>query len=246
MIYIQKFRSTVNFFEFKVLPSQRQSESLTTYNVWVCLQKDYGWVLTAKCSCIAGLGSACSHLAALLFKIESACHLKVTEGISPTSVLCEWNKSKKSVQPAHIKLINFSRPRKHQLSKEIAHKSLKRQNFSTESPFLGTYPLTNDELKKVHQENPASAIFTSIDPSCFHEYSNSDDSSTNSSSETEKTTLPEMLTSVYDATAINFSNEELKFRCAKAHEKYKNGFTQNQFTNLRLDTCTQSANPSCQ
>ena len=153
MIYIQKFRSSVNFFEFKVLPSQRQSESLTMYNVWVCLQKDYGWVLTAKCSCIAGLGSACSHLAALLFKIESACHLKLTEGISPTSVLFEWNKSKKSVQPAIIKLINFSRPRNHQLPKEIANKSLKRQNFSTKSPFLGTYPLTNDELKKVYQEN---------------------------------------------------------------------------------------------
>ena len=138
--------------------------------------------------------------------------MKLTEGISPTSVLCEWNKSKKSVQPAHIKLINFSRPRKHQLSKEIAHKSLKRRNFSTESPFLGTYPLTNDELKKVHQENPASAIFASINPSCFHEYSNSDDSSTNSSSETDETTLPEKLTSVYDPTAINLSNEELKIR----------------------------------
>ena len=246
MIYIQKFRSSVNFFEFKVLPSQRQSESLTMCNVWVCLQKDYSWVLTAKCSCIAGLGSACSHLAALLFKIESACHLKLTEGISPTSILCEWNKSKKSVQPAIIKLINFSRQRNHQLPKEIANKSLKRQNFSTKSPFLGTYPLTNDELKKVYQENPASAIFTSIDPSCFHEYSNSDDSSTDSSSETEKATLPEMLTSVYDPTAINLSNEELKIRCAKAYEKYKNGFTQNQITNLRLHTCTQSANPSCQ
>ena len=135
---------------------------------------------------IAVLGSACSHLAALLFKIESACHLKLTEGISPTSVLCEWNKSKKSVQPATIKLINFSRPRKHQLPKEILSKSLNRQNFSTKNLFFGTCPLTNDELKKVHQENPASAIFTSIDPSCFHEYSNSDDSSTDSSSEIDE------------------------------------------------------------
>ena len=59
------------------------------YNVWACLQKEYGWVLTANGSCMAGLGSACSHVAALLFKIESACHLKLTEGISPTSVLCE-------------------------------------------------------------------------------------------------------------------------------------------------------------
>ena len=89
-MYIQKFRSTVNFFEFKVLPSQKQSQSSTMYNVWVCLQKGYGWVLTANCPCMAGLGSACSHVAALLFKIESACHLKLTEGISPTSVLWEW------------------------------------------------------------------------------------------------------------------------------------------------------------
>ena len=28
---------------------------------------------------MAGLGSACSHAAASLFKIESACHLKLTE-----------------------------------------------------------------------------------------------------------------------------------------------------------------------
>ena len=130
------------------------------YNVWVCLQKEYGWVLTANCSCMAGLGSVFSHVAALLFKIESASHLKLTEGISP----------------APIKLINFSRPRKHQLPKEIAQEPLKRRNFSTKNRFLGTHPLTNDELKKLHQENPASAIFTSIDPSCFHEYSNSDES----------------------------------------------------------------------
>ena len=173
------------------------------YNVWVCLQKEYGWVLTANCSCMAGLGSACSHVAALLFKIESASHLKLTEGISPTSVLCEWKKSKKSVQPAPIKLINFGRPRKHQLPKEIAQEPLKRRNFSTKNPFLGTHPLTNDELKKLHQENPASAIFTSIDPSCFHEYSKSDESLTDSSSESEETTLPEPLASVYDPTAAS-------------------------------------------
>ena len=100
-------------------------------------------------------------------------------------------------------MINFSRPRKHQLPKETAQEPLKRRNFSTINPFLGTHPLTNDELKKLHQENPASAIFTSIDPYCFHEYSNSDDSLTESSSETEETILPEPLTSVEDPTAAS-------------------------------------------
>ena len=170
----------------------------------------------------------------------------MTEGISPTIVLCEWKKSRKSVQPPPIKLINFSRPRKHQLPKELAQEPLKYRNFSTKNPFLGTHPLTNDELKKLHQENPASAIFTSIDPSCFHEYSNSDDSLTDSSSETEETTLTEPLTSLYDPTAIDLSNEELKICCAKAYEKYENEFTQNQFSNLCLHTCVQSANSSWQ
>ena len=94
---------------------------------------------------MVGLGSACSHVAALLFKIESACHLKLTEGISPTSVPCEWKKSKKSVQPAPIKLINFSSPRKHQLPKETAQEPLKCRNFSTKNPFLGAHPLTFDQ-----------------------------------------------------------------------------------------------------
>ena len=106
--------------------------------------------------------------------------------------------------------------------------------------------LTNDELKKLYQENPASAIFTSLDPSCFHECSNSHDGLTDSSSETEETTLPEPLTLVYDPTAINLSNEELKIRCTKAYERYKNEFTQNQFSNLSLHIYAQSANPSWQ
>ena len=42
------------------------------------------------------------------------------------------------------------------------------------------------------------------------------------------------------------SNEELKIGCTKAYEKYKNEFTQNQFSNLSLHTCAQSANPSWQ
>ena len=106
--------------------------------------------------------------------------------------------------------------------------------------------MTNDELKKLHKENPASTNFTSVNPSCFHEYSNSGDSLTDSCSETEETTIPEPLTSVYDPTAINLSNEELKIRCTRAYEKYKNEFAQNQFSNISFHTCAELANPSWQ
>ena len=41
-----------------------------TYTVYVCLSKQ-GTVYSAKCQCKAGLGQACSHVAALIFKLES-------------------------------------------------------------------------------------------------------------------------------------------------------------------------------
>ena len=42
-----------------------------------------------------------------------------------------------------------------------------------------------------------------------------------SSSETEETTLPELLTSLYDPMAINLSNEELKIRSTKRMKNIK-------------------------
>ena len=72
-----------------------------------------------------------------------------------------------------------------------------------------------DELKKLQQENPASAIFTSIDLSCFHEYSNNNDRLKYSSSETEETTLPELLTSVYDPTPIEKCMRNIKINLHK-------------------------------
>ena len=82
-----------------MLPSQRQSDSATLYDAWVCLNK-VGWVLTGNCSCMAGLGSACSHVAAILFKIETAAHLNLKSPTAPTSLLCEWKKSRK-----HLNLV---------------------------------------------------------------------------------------------------------------------------------------------
>ena len=60
------------------------------------------------------------------------------------------------------------------------------------------------------------------DSSCFHGYSNSNDSLTDSFSETEETTCPELVTSIYDPATINLSNEELNIHCTKAYEKFKN------------------------
>ena len=102
---------------------------------------------------------------------------------------------------------------------------LKRRNFSTKN-----HPLTNSELKKTTPGKPSLCNFCKYWPVLFHEYLNSGDSLTDSSSEIEETTLPEPLTSVYDPTTVKLSNYELNVRCTKAYEKYKNEFRNHPFS----------------
>ena len=100
------------FLPLKVLPSQRQGIKAKLYGVWVCLHKHHGWVLTGNCTCMAGLGSACRHVAAVLFKLEAAVHFELNKPTASTSMLCPWKQSKRNAQPSPAALINFARPKK--------------------------------------------------------------------------------------------------------------------------------------
>ena len=129
------------FIETEVFPSQRQGDKTVLYKVWVCIHKGQGWVLTAYCTCMAGGGRACSHVAALLFKIEAASRLNLRDPTAPTSVLCKWNSSRKNVQPAPGKLINFNRVKKTDLPQIATNaNNPKICNYSTKNPTSGENP----------------------------------------------------------------------------------------------------------
>ena len=54
--YYQNFFPTNQEFCFiksEVLPSQHQGSKQKLYKVWVCTHKQKGWILTAKCTCMA-------------------------------------------------------------------------------------------------------------------------------------------------------------------------------------------------
>ena len=148
------------FIKTQVLPSQRQAEKTVMYDVWVCVHKQEGWVLSASCTCMAGLGKACSHVGALLFKIEAACRLNIRDATAPTSLLCSWNVSRKSVEPAPLKHITFDRPKKTSLPQDNRPTSYKK-HYSTKHPELGDYPLSDDELRKIYHTDPDIALFNS-------------------------------------------------------------------------------------
>ena len=161
MCYYHPIKKYISFCFVKsqVLPSQRQSDSSNMYNVWVCIHKKHGWILTANCSCMAGLGSACSHVAALLFKIEKAIHVRERDDTSPTSILCQWKSTKKSVETAPTQLINFSRVKKDDLPFVPSLTCSYVKNFSSNNPMAEEIPLTEKELKDLYTINP-EAVFS--------------------------------------------------------------------------------------
>lgn len=70
--------------------SHSQALSATPLRPWIVVQKD-GEVVTAHCTCMAGLGEACSHIAATLFTIEAA--VKKVKETACTSLPCVWSDS---------------------------------------------------------------------------------------------------------------------------------------------------------
>ena len=81
------------YLKTKCLPSQRVSSK--PYDVWALVQKDLkcevgGAILSAYCTCTAGLLGSCNHVAGLLFRVEAAVLIGVTHPTC-TSMLASWN-----------------------------------------------------------------------------------------------------------------------------------------------------------
>ena len=101
-----------------VLPSQKVASA--PHVVWALLQQS-GEILTAYCSCTAGLSRCCNHVIAILYKVEFA----VSEGLtSPTctEVKCKFNDmSKNVVKGCKVKDLIFE---KQILGKKITKSSI--------------------------------------------------------------------------------------------------------------------------
>ena len=140
---------------------------------------------------MAGLGSSCSHIAALLFKLDNAVHLKLKDSTASTSVLCSWKSCKKAVEPAPLKAVNFSRVKKRgstdDNTKNVPHKIT---HYGTKNPPAGKFPLKSEDVRSLYKINPQDVFFKGIDP-LDYDINNKDSSDTVTSSETEEDKFPE-------------------------------------------------------
>ncbi|XP_062576035.1 uncharacterized protein LOC134237903 [Saccostrea cucullata] len=147
----------------KVMHSQRLSE--TPLSPWAIIQEE-GKVLAAHCNCMAGLGEACTHIAAMLFSIEAT--VKVRESRTVTDTKAYWlPASLKGVQYAKIENIDFTsaKSKKKLVDSQFSDTPTARrggmQHRLVEPP---TENELNDFLQKLSLTGAQSAILSIRDP----------------------------------------------------------------------------------
>ena len=190
------------------------------------------------------MGSACSHVGALLFKLRACTELDLNK-IACTSTLCAWKRARKRAHPAPLKKISFKRPKKDDTLPNV------------DEPFTGTLTgYTSADpvkfcgqkrrriLESLREASPESVVFTSISlwEADDHTEDYADDSNgSDTDTADESESLPELLTSFYDPTAINIEDEEqLQSRAESIYNNYLKSSTQNQYDNLTNITSNQS------
>ncbi|XP_013415512.1 uncharacterized protein LOC106177314 [Lingula anatina] len=86
----------------KVLHSQRMNEK--PLRPWVIVEKD-GRVVAGHCTCMAGLGEACTHVASLLFYMEAS--VKIRNSLTVTQEKAYWKLPKPFGSVTYDKLKNL-------------------------------------------------------------------------------------------------------------------------------------------
>ena len=142
-------------------PSQRIND--VPHKLWLCLNKESGKIITAHCTCMAGLSQTCNHVAAALFRIESASRVGINNP-SCTSTACQWLPNNKSVEPVKIKDLKLKRDNINKRGKKhIELNSVRKRNFNpiAKSDYKLNLSDVVAALKSVCNESD-SILFTAI------------------------------------------------------------------------------------
>ena len=132
--YKKEGKSNMILLKAEITPSQRLNERL--HQAWVALTVNEATVIAAHCSCMADLDESCSHIAALLFKIEAAVRSGFTRR-SCTEEACSWNVDfVKKIEPAEISRVRFY------ANASIARYNAKRHGRGSHAGTLGHSTLT--------------------------------------------------------------------------------------------------------
>lgn len=96
---------------------------------WIIMNKDYE-ILYAHCTCMAGLGEACTHIAATLFYIEFTYSSKINRSVTDTAPYWIPVQQSQTISPKALKSINFCVPSKIKPKPDTSNEEKKKSAFS--------------------------------------------------------------------------------------------------------------------
>lgn len=129
------------------------------HNVWVCAKSE-GEVVTAGCTCMAGMARVCSHVGAVLWKVDSAASAGFT-GHACTDAAMKWNQgTRKNVVPAALHNIDFRLEREASTNANMHLRRTKKcrnfrddkelQEFLETAPFQGLFKVPGKYMLLSH------------------------------------------------------------------------------------------------
>ena len=209
-------------FRADVRPSYRVTEK--PHHPWVAVSSE-GKVLAAHCDCMAGLGESCSHIAAVLFKIEAAVRGGYTTSAC-TDEPCQWNACfVKKVEAAPVARINFYKdPVKERLRRSKNIRPRQPAPPSEEQKYIFLQSLA---------EGPENVVGLCTFKDFSHKFVSTQQIPT-------KVCLPPSLRTLYEDTHEKLDRAHLMAKCF-VHKQPE--VTEQQRTYVEMVTRSQSASP---
>lgn len=188
---------------FLAVVKHSQSLSVSPLKVWIAIKGD-GEVLCAHCTCMAGLGEACSHVAAVLFAAEANSITK--RQFSSTSLPCSWlPPTFQSVEFAEVHNIDFTTPKhKRKLSVQPCDDTSKKRKIEILQPTednINSYYL---KLSKLKVKPVLLSLISGFNDAYVPKYVSG--------------ILPKPLTYLYDEEALSMSFPDLLRKCDEIYD----------------------------
>ena len=181
----------------------RHSQSVKASPVlpWVGVRED-GTVICSHCTCMAGLGEVCSHIAAVLFAVQT--YNRLNKDKACTSQLCAWLPPiMQNVKYTPIAEIDFTAP-------STKRKKLRRESLELASSVQTSLaPPSAEELSCFYE-----ALSKTGKPALLTLYSKYSDSYL-----LDYSMLSMLLTSLFDEKCIELSYDALLRKCEEAFDK---------------------------
>lgn len=177
--------------------------SQTPLKPWVAIRKN-GMVECGHCDCMAGLAETCSHVAAILYWLETA--VRLNEETTCTSKPKSWLPLSMPVACHQVPYVTME-----ELEQMSSHK--KRNSVSVSSDIIGQAP-TQDELEELYMDlskvsDRKPAILSLISPYSDRFIQSSDH-------------LPPLLLDLYDPKNLHLSYDQLVKKYNNISGKTKN------------------------